>query len=150
MKKTTALICIAVLLVILFSACRTSKKIELSKPQTNISSIEIIHIHSGSAKALETGYWEVPFEYDLLNTIPEARWNIFMGELRGIEWYERLLQGEPPAVGGDAVKINYNDGSCETICCMASESYKDGESTLNYIACDEKVFESFIEKYAEK
>jgi hypothetical protein len=143
MKKVFILLSFISLIlpVYLFPCCGYEGTFPYSKSKSDIDRIEIVQAKSSRS-------------YALLYTIPKEDQTAFLDEFEELVFYE-YLYGAPLGIGGDSVRIVYNDNSYDITNGVWSEYcfYVDGnlraKSTClhTHKGIREDVFSDFIEKW---
>ena len=133
MKKILLFISLCSLIMILFTSC-SGKPYSFKEPVDEIESIEIVSAENS-------------LEFTVTKTLSETEKEDFLEQFQGIKFNKYL--GDPPAVHGDAIKINYQNGDYEMICYYSAEYVTEGVTQFLWKRCDEADFNELLNNFLE-
>ena len=104
------------------------------EPIDEIESIEIISAENS-------------LEFTVIKTLSDTEKEDFLEQFKGIKFYD--YAGDPPALYGYAIKINYQSGIYETICHFAAEYVEYGVIQFRWRSCNEGEFNELLNTFLE-
>ncbi len=133
MKKILLFISLFSLIVIFLTSC-SAKPYSFKEPVDEIQSIEIVSAENS-------------LEFTVIKTLSETEKEDFLEQFQEIKFYKYF--GDPPAVHGDAIKINYQSGVYEMICYYSAEYVEDGVTQFLWKSCNEEDFNELLNNFLE-
>ena len=133
MKKILLSIGLFSLMAVFLTSCG-GKPYSFKESIEEIESIEIISAENS-------------LHFTVIKTLSETEKEDFLEQFKKINFYKYL--GDPPAVHGNAIKINYKNCDYETICYYSAEYVKDREIYFLWKRCNEKEFNILLDNFLE-
>lgn len=133
MKKFLLFISLNLLIMIILTSC-SAKPYSFKEPVDEIESIEIVSAENS-------------LEFTVIKTLSKTEKEDFLKQFQGIKFNKYL--GDPPAVHGDAIKINYQSGVYEMICYYSAEYVENGVTHFLWKRCNEADFNELLYSFLE-
>lgn len=133
MKKKLLFISLFSLIVIFLTSC-IGNLYSFKEPIDEIESIEIVSAENS-------------LDFTVIKTLSETEKEDFLEQFQEIKFYKYL--GDPPAVHGEAIKINYKNGVYEMICYYSAEYVEDGVIHFLWKRCNEEEFNKLRNNFLE-
>lgn len=134
MKKILSTTLIFIVALSLFSCQAGPYPFKISEAE--IESIEIVSAESS-------------LDFTVVKTLSEDKEEDFLKRFQEIKFSKYF--GDPTKIYGNAVKINYKDGSYEMICNYTAEYVKDGTVYFLFRSCqEEEKFDNLINEFSEE